>query len=98
MTLVKVTKTGESHEFESQSHRTCNWMGTEWLEVPDNLVQALYDCSGYCDLVIKNGTITGITPIGSPEVNTVTDVPTLEERIAALERLQLESLGVIPNV
>lgn len=96
--IVKIEGYNGFHEYESQSHRTSNWMGDGWIEVPDAFVPTLYDCEGYCDLQIEDGVLTGITPTERPELEPEPYVPTLEERITALELAQLYSMGVETNV
>lgn len=52
------------HPIESQFHRTENWMGDEWIEVPSELEYKLN--GGYCELKIENGTLVDIVPIEIP--------------------------------
>ena len=86
------------HAYQSQSHRNSNWMGVDWVEVPENLVPILYDCEGYCDLTIENGILTGITPTEKPTVEPEPAIPTMEERLTALESAMLSMMGVSADV
>ena len=63
-TIIKIECTEQFHEIESQSHRTENWMGPEWVEVPEALVGKLN--GGYCDLVIFDGVLTDVVPTEMP--------------------------------
>lgn len=99
MTIVRINNIiPHFHDYESQSHRTSNWMSDEWIEVPENLVQTLYECGGYCDLTIENGKLVGITPTERPEPEPEPYVPTTEERIVALEAAMLSMMGVSTDV
>ena len=98
MYIVKIIEENGTHEIQSQSHRTSNWMGDEWIEVPEALVPTLYDCEGYCDLQIEGGVLVGITPTERPEPEPEPYVPTTEERITALETAMLTMMGVQSNV
>ena len=96
--IVKIEGHNGFHEYESQSHRVSNWMGDEWIEVPEALVPTLYECGGYCDLQIEDGVLVGITPTERPEPEPEPYVPTTEERLAALESVMLSMMGVQSNV
>lgn len=98
MTIVKINKTNKFHLTQSQSHRTSNWMGDEWIEVPENMVSILYECEGYCDLQIEDGVLVGITPTERPEPEPEPYVPTTEERLSALESAMLSMMGVSADV
>lgn len=98
MTIVRISSDFGMHEYESQSRRTENWMGAEWLEVPESLVSSLYACGGYCDLQIEDGVLVGITPTERPEPEPEPYVPTTEERISALESAMLAMMGVSADV
>lgn len=65
MTIIKIkADTKGYHITESQSHRTENWMGDEWISVPEELRSKLN--GGYCELKIENGVLVDITPIEIP--------------------------------
>lgn len=99
MTIVKV-QVGSSGKraIQSQSHRTSNWMGEEWVEVPENLVPILEECGGYCDLQIEDGVLVGITHTERPEPEPEPYAPTTEERLSALEGAMLSMMGVSADV
>lgn len=58
MTIIKIKGKDNYHPIESQSHRTENWMGDEWIEVPEELEYKLN--GGYCELKVENGTLIDI--------------------------------------
>ena len=64
MTIVKIKSRDGMHDIESQFHRIKNWMGDEWIEVPEKLIDKLND--GYCDLSIKDGVLIDIMPKENP--------------------------------
>lgn len=65
LTIIKIEPEASGiHLVESQSHRTENWMGDEYVEVPDDLVPQLND--GWCDLTIEDGVLTALTPTKRP--------------------------------
>ena len=99
MTIINATpRASGAYTIESQSHRTDNWMGDGWLEVPENLVPTLYACGGYCDLQIKDGVLVGITPTERPEPEPEPYTPTQEDRLSALESAMLSMMEVQSNV
>ena len=47
LTIIELAaREDDGHGLQSQSHRTENWMGEEWIEVPPQLEQAVWDCCG----------------------------------------------------
>ena len=44
-----------------------NWLGEEWIEVPDELRALAWSTIGYCDLVIEDGVLVNIIPREPPE-------------------------------
>lgn len=63
MTIISLNKTKSGHHsIESQSGRSECWQDG-WIAVPKGLEESVWDCMGYCDLIIQNGVLTGITPI-----------------------------------
>lgn len=64
MTIIKIQDINGYHLIQSQSHRTENWMGDEWIEVPENLISKLN--SGCCKLVIDNNLLVDLIPIEIP--------------------------------
>ena len=60
LTIIELAaREDDGHGLQSQSHRTENWMGEEWIEVPPQLEQAVWDCCGYCTLDIQDGKLVG---------------------------------------
>lgn len=53
------------HGLQSQSHRTECWL-EGWVGVPNRLTKKVWDNSGYCNLVIKDGKLDDIIPIENP--------------------------------
>lgn len=63
LTIIEIEPRSDGgHNLESQSHRTSNWMGEGWVEVPPQLEQAAWSCCGYCDLVIQEGKLVDLVP------------------------------------
>lgn len=79
ITIVKQNDVNGYHCYESQSHRTQNWMGDDWIEVPEPLVETLFESGGYCDLTIENGVLIAITPRGRPPEPEPEPEPTADE-------------------
>lgn len=77
MTIIH--KTAKS--IEHQSHRSENWNGADWLEVPSKLEQSVIKHAPYCDLTIENGRLTGVTP---------TERPASQAQITPMELAQQE--------
>ena len=68
LTIIEIAARPDGgHGLQSQSHRTENWMGDEWIAVPPELEQAVWDCRGYCTLEIEDGVLVGVTPGTPPE-------------------------------
>lgn len=94
-TIVKITSEPDGyHLMQSQSHRTENWMGEEWIAVPEALIPQLN--GGWCDLTIKDGVLTAVTPKERPQDPDpeVEQGPTYEDRISALESAMLAMMEV----
>ena len=64
MTIMKLE--GMPHDTESQSHRTENWMGKGYIEVPKNLESVALACGGWCNLIVKDGKLVKIEPVEPP--------------------------------
>lgn len=64
MTIIKIESNNGYHTIESQSHREENWMGDEWISVPEELVDKLN--RGYCNLVIKDDILVDVVPTDIP--------------------------------
>lgn len=102
MTIIKKERESwGSHLHEYQSHRTANWMGEDWIEVPPELEQALWDCAGYCDLEIVDGVLVGMIPTERPPVPPPPPDPQEDTDAIAVDheyRLTLLELGVTGEV
>ena len=47
LTIIEIAARADGgHGLQSQSHRTANWMGDEWIAVPPELEQTVWDCRG----------------------------------------------------
>lgn len=55
-------------DYEEQSHRRYpdNWQGEGWLPVPPRLEPRVRAYCPYCELVIEDGALVGITPTERP--------------------------------
>lgn len=83
MLIIKINSgDGKFHHFQSQSHRTECWLDG-YTAVPKELENIVYDCMGYCDLVIENDVLTGITPHPELIPKPSAPEPTAEELINA---------------
>ena len=49
MTIIKLEPVNGVHPVERQSHRTSNWMGEGWAEVPEHLAEQAFACGGSCE-------------------------------------------------
>ena len=89
MTIIKLEplESGQ-HPIQSQSGRIACWI-KDWIEVPAHLEAAVWATLGWCDLNIEDGHLVSITPTEHPEAEPEPEVPTQEERIAALESAML---------
>lgn len=67
MTIIQISalETGQ-HPIQSQTGRDECWIDG-WIEVPAHLEAAVWDTLGWCDLIIEDGKLTGITPTERPE-------------------------------
>lgn len=66
MTIIKILADENNlHSLESQSHRTECWLDG-YIAVPQELEKKVWDCMGYCDLVINDGVLTDILPKDIP--------------------------------
>ena len=66
--IEKAARADGGHALESQSHRTENWMGPGWIEVPPHLEGKAWDCCGYCELDIRDGKLADLVPGERPPV------------------------------
>jgi len=66
LTIIEIeARPDGGHGLQSQSGRTECWL-EGWAAVPKELEQAVWACGGYCELTLKNGRLTGVTPIPLP--------------------------------
>ena len=66
MTIIKLEPVNGVHPAESQSHRTSNWMGEGWIEVPEHLAATAFSSGGYCELVVEDGVLKDIVATERP--------------------------------
>lgn len=92
MTIIEISEKDGFHRIELQSHRNEVWM-EGYIAVPPELEMEAWDSGGYCDLIIQDGILTGITPTKRPEPE-ISKQPTTEERLSALESAMLTMMGV----
>lgn len=71
-------------EWEEQSIRPDNenWLGDDWLCVPESMKESVKENAPYCVLEIEAGALVGITPTERPPV---IPEPTTEDRVKTLE-------------
>lgn len=74
---------------QSQSHRAPdeNWMGDDWVSVPETLEKNVCACAPWCDLVIEGNRLMAVIPLPKPEPKPLP--PTENERLTALEQAML---------
>ena len=61
LTIIEINARPDGgHGIQSQSHREECWL-EGWVAVPDELVGAVRECGGYCDLTLKKGKLVGLT-------------------------------------
>lgn len=66
LTIIELAARADGgHGVQSQSHRTECWL-EGWVAVPAKLERAVWDCGGYCDLTVEDGTLTGVAPRERP--------------------------------
>ena len=67
LTIIELSAREDGgHGLQSQSHRTQCWL-EGWVAVPPQLVQAAWDCCGYCELTLDDsGALVGLTPTERP--------------------------------
>ena len=63
--IERMPRADGGHGVQSQSHRKECWL-EGWVEVPEALTQAVWDCGGYCELTVEDGVLTGVTPSERP--------------------------------
>lgn len=83
LTIIKVdaNESGQ-HDIQSQSTRHRVWEDG-YIEVPAHLEAKVWESLGWCELVIEDGVLTGITPTErTPEPE---QPPTVEERLNDIE-------------
>ena len=83
LTIIKREADGQGrHDIQSQSHRTECWE-EGYIAVPPRLEADVWACMGWCELVIEDGVLTGITPTERPPEPE--PEPTVEERLNDIE-------------
>ena len=75
------------HDIQTNSSWGENPYPEEYAVVPDEMVQAILETRGFCDIELnEDGTeVVGFTPREIPEIPTPEPEPTAEDRIAELE-------------
>lgn len=80
LTIIELTpRTDGGHGIQSQSHRSECWL-EGWVAVPEALIQTVWDYGGYCELTVKEGVLTGVTPTERPAAE---QAPTQMEQLRA---------------
>ena len=80
MLIIEIN--GMPHNLEFQSHRDECWM-EGYIAVPSELESRVIACKGYCDIVIKDGVMVGMTERPDLEPEPVPDEPTQLDIIEA---------------
>ena len=75
------------HLIESQSHRKSVWMDG-YIEIPSKMVEEVTATDGYCDLIIEDDVLIGVTPTEKPPAPK--PKTTLDERVSSLEESNAE--------
>ena len=90
--IKKETHDGYYHELQEQSWQSENWLGDEWLEVPEGLRGKVWACAGCCDLVVESGELADVIERERPPEPEAEPALTVEEQI---ERLRAEMYAVL---
>lgn len=62
LTIVQLERgANKAHGMQSQSGRTACWL-EGWIILPEHLKEAFQACGGWCELVVEDGTVTGVVP------------------------------------
>ena len=81
LTIIELAQRADGgHGLQSQSHRTQCWL-EGWVAVPPDLEEQVWACRGYCDLVLTDGALTGLTPREPPAPES--EPPTEVEQLRA---------------
>ena len=98
MLIIKIESNDNGrHLFQSQSHRTSCWL-EGYIAVPTEFEKTVFECKGYCELIIEDNVLTNIIPrTDLMPVKTVE--PTAQDDMDAMMvdheyRLTLIELGV----
>lgn len=60
MTIIQIeAQENGFRSFQSQSHRRACWL-EGYVEVPEQLISAVIDSGGWCDLIIEGDILTGV--------------------------------------
>ena len=90
MTIIKILADENNlHSLESQSHRTECWLDG-YIAVPQELEKKVWDCMGYCDLVINDGVLTDILPKDISDLPKPEPLPTISDLIKENELLKAQ--------
>lgn len=89
MMIVKIEPTDDGlHLVQSQSHRTNCWIDG-YIEVPQNLEIEIFECNGFCDLVIENNKLNGIIPRPNPAQPEETEPTPIEQLRADIDYIAI---------
>ena len=73
LTIIEVNARPDGgHGLQSQSHRKECWLDG-WVAVPPSLTEQVWACGGYCDLTLKQGVLTAVTPRERPQPEETAD-------------------------
>lgn len=80
MTIIKTQAENGFHDIQRQSHRMACWL-PGYVEVPPHLESDVWASGGWCDLMMEDGSLIGITPTEKPKEPTAP--PTELEQLRA---------------
>ena len=86
-------------DIQTNSAWTENPYGEAYAIVPESMIENILDTRGFCDIVLNDNEteVVSYTAKPIPEMTEPQEMPTMEERLAAVESAMLEMIGVENN-
>lgn len=86
-------------DIQTNSAWTENPYGEAYAIVPESMIENILDTRGFCDIVLNDNEteVVSYTAKPIPEMPEPPKMPTMEERLAAVESAMLEMIGVENN-
>ena len=95
MMIIKIKpESSGQHLFQSQSHRPECWIDGH-IAVPEALETKVYDCMGYCDLIVEGNVLKDIEP--RPELIPIEEADTTPTALEQL-RADVDYISVMTGV